>query len=456
MKVNDKAVGEKILTHTNQIASCTSKIEKLRRSVLSCMLWEDNFYESGESVVETIKALIHSIDDSVAIFNLTVDARKKYNLRHVPLLMCREMARHPLHKNYVQDALFNVIERADELAEFLAIYWKEGKTPISGQVKKGLARAFNKFSEYQFAKYNRDNKIKLRDVMFMVHPKPASAEKVELFNKITTDTLTTPDTWEVQLSSGADKKQTFERLITEKKLGALALLRNLRGMLDAGVDIAKIKGALANMKTEKIFPYRFISAAKYAPRLESDIEAAMVKCLSASEKLPGKTIFIVDVSGSMSGGMSGKSEMTRLDAALTLTIIGRELSDNVVIYATAGSDGMRKHATEIVPDRHGFGLSDQIKSKMRTLGGGGIFLCQVMDYVFEQEKTADRVIVITDEQDCDSTDKNPEKSNAFGKRNYIINIASYQNGIAYNKYHHINGFSEKVFDYIKEFENGNN
>ena len=71
-------------------------------------------------------------------------------------------------------------EGPDELAEFVAVYAKVNKvTPknvkkkLSAQVKKGLAQAFAKFDEYQFAKYNRDGDVKLRDVMFLCHPKPA-------------------------------------------------------------------------------------------------------------------------------------------------------------------------------------------------------------------------------------------------------------------------------------------
>ena len=86
----------------------------------------------------------------------------KMKLRHMPLLIVREMARHEGHKALVSRLLPDVIKRADELSEFLAIYWKDGKTPISAQVKKGLARAFNKFGEYALAKYNRDGAVKLR------------------------------------------------------------------------------------------------------------------------------------------------------------------------------------------------------------------------------------------------------------------------------------------------------
>ena len=46
-------------------------------------------------------------------------------LRHAPLWVVREMARHDGHKALVADTLAKVIQRADELAEFLALYWKD-------------------------------------------------------------------------------------------------------------------------------------------------------------------------------------------------------------------------------------------------------------------------------------------------------------------------------------------
>ncbi len=65
----------------------------------------------------------------------------------------------------VAETLARVIQRADELAEFVAIYWKDGRVPLSAQVKKGLAAAFPKFDEYALAKYDRGGPVKLRDVL---------------------------------------------------------------------------------------------------------------------------------------------------------------------------------------------------------------------------------------------------------------------------------------------------
>jgi hypothetical protein len=61
--------------------------------------------------------------------------------------------------------------------------------------------------------------------------------------------------------------------------------------------------------------------------------------------------------------------------------------------------------------------------------------------------------LITDEQDCD-TNTNPDKADAFGKVNYIINVASHDRGIGYGKWTHINGWSDAVLDYIRIMEEG--
>jgi len=449
-RINKKTVTPIVETHGGGVASrINNNLELLRRSVMSCLLWEDEFYEDGKNISNRIIELANTVNpDEVA--KLAIEARDKMKLRHVPLLLCRILAK----RGYkVADTLAHVIQRPDELTEFLAIYWKDGKQPISAQVKKGLAKAFTKFDEYQLAKYNRDNDIKLKDVLFLSHAKPDNDIQAMLWKKLINDELNVPDTWEVALSAGKDKKETFERLINERKLGGMALLRNLRNMVDSNVDKDIVEKALQNMNVDRVLPFRFISAAKNAPRFEQSIEQAMFKCLNNKEKLPGKTLLIVDISGSMGGSLSRKSDMNRLDAANALAILVRELCEKPIIYATAGDDCKRTHATDIVPPRRGFALPEAIKSLNHKLGGGGIFLKQVMDYVYSKEGNVDRVIVITDEQDCDSGGVNsPENAKVIGKTNYIVNIASYDKGIAYKKWTHINGWSEAVIDYILEYE----
>ncbi len=205
-------------------------------------------------------------------------------LRHAPLLLVREMARHATHRKLVSETLAQVIQRADELAEFVAIYWKDGRVPLSAQVKKGLAAAFPKFDEYALAKYDRGGPIKLRDVLFLAHAKPRDEAQAEVWKRLIAGELTAPDTWEVALSSGADKRAAWERLLREQKLGALALLRNLRNMREAGVDESLVLAALASMSTARVLPFRFLAAARYAPQWEEALEQAMLKCVGSRRR----------------------------------------------------------------------------------------------------------------------------------------------------------------------------
>jgi TROVE domain-containing protein len=452
-------------THEGARARVITPEQALRRSVLSCMLWEGEFYEDGVQIAGRIHELVPQVE-AEKVAALAVEARERMKLRHAPLLLVREMARYATHRGLVAETLTRVIQRADELSEFVAIYWAMGRQPLSAQVKKGLAVAFGKFDEYALAKYDRAGAVRLRDVLFLCHARPVDEAQAALWKRLVDNQLATPDTWEVSLSAAGrdsqgqpvEKREGWERLLSQHKLGAMALLRNLRNMQKADVDLELIRKALDTMKAERVLPFRFVSAAKHAPRLEPELEGAMFKCLEGHERLAGKTILIVDCSGSMHGQISSKSELDRLSAAAALAMLLREICDEVAVYATAGNDSTRIHATMLVPSRRGFALRDLLayEKTSRVIGGGGIFLKQVIDYVRKEEgEKADRIIVITDEQDCDLVNK-PTSAHPFGRTNYLINVASFKNGIGYGEWTHIDGWSEAAITYIATLEAGTN
>lgn len=456
LNTKEKVARAPVLTAQGAPADRVSSEASLRRAVMSCLLWEDAFYEDGVEISERIKSLVPKVAPE-AVAAIAVEARTDMNLRHVPLLLVREMARHESHRALVADTLEKVIQRPDELTEFLAIYWAKGREKLAAQVKKGLAKAFPKFNEYSLAKYNpKDAKIRLRDVLFLAYPKPTDKAQEKVWKRLAEDKLETPDTWEVQLSAGKDKKETFTRLIKEGKLGALAFIRNLRNMEAAGVPEKVIKAGFEDLDVSRVLPFRFLVAARHAPKFESQIESLLFKATEDRPKLKGKTIFVVDLSGSMGGSiLSGRSELNRIDVACSLATLARESCEEVAVYGTAGNDGLVKHATAKVPSRRGFALADALRELTRTLGGGGIFLTQVTEFLREKEKEAARIIVITDEQDCDH-DPARAASNAkpFGKFNYIINVGTSRNGIGYKKWTHIDGWSEAVLNYILVNEQG--
>lgn len=418
-------------THEGAPAKRITDEQTLRRSVLACLLWESQFYEDGVEIAGRIRELVPKVE-AVKVAALAIEAREEMKLRHAPLYLVREMARHATHRGLVAETLARAIQRADELAEFVAIYWAEGRAPLSGQVKKGLAAAFPKFDEYALAKYDRAGAVRLRDVLFLCHARPCDAAQAVLWKRLIDGDLATPDTWEVALSAGGDKRASWERLLSERKLGALALLRNLRNMKDAGVGEELVLGALAAMKTDRVLPFRFLAAARYAPQWEEALERAMFRSVEGREKLPGRTVLLVDVSGSMTAALSGRSEMLRTDAAYGLAVLLREVADEVSLYTF--SDTLKR-----VPARRGFALRDALDQSQPH---GGTQLGAALEKIDERY---DRIIVITDEQ---SHDRVPAPKG----RGYVVNVASYRNGVGYGAWTHIDGWSESVVEYIRELE----
>ena len=431
MKLNTKEKAK--VTHEGAPAMNIDAYQELKRSLMACMLWEDTFYESGIEISQRIEKLVGQVKPEEAK-NLAIEAREQMKLRHAPLLAVRAMAKLPEHKKLVGETLAKIIQRPDELTEFLAIYWKDGKEPLASQVKKGLAKAFTKFDAYQLAKYNRDGQVKLRDVMFLVHPKPLNTKQEKTWKQLVDGTLPAPDTWEVALSTGKNKKETWTRLLLEKKLGSLALLRNLRNMKEVGVDASLIAESIKQMKVDKVLPFRFISAAQYAPEFTEELEEAMLKNLERERKLRGKTILLIDVSASMEDTLSGRSEMTRMDAAASLAILARELCREVEIY-TFSNDVVE------VPNIRGFKLVDAIIDRQYH---SGTYLGKAVEEI--NRESYDRLIVFTDEQ---SHDYVPQPKG----RGYMINVANYENGVGYGEWVHIDGFSENILKYIQELEN---
>jgi 60 kDa SS-A/Ro ribonucleoprotein len=424
-------------THEGAVAQRVDAKTELRRSVLTCLLWEDTFYEKGSEISERIAGLVAKSEPDV-VAALACEARHAMQLRHAPLFLVRELARRKGSGPLVAESLERVIQRADELGEFVALYWKEKKQPLSAGAKRGLARAFAKFDAYQLAKYDREAVVKLRDVLFLCHAKPKDAEQAAVWKKLVENTLESPDTWEVALSAGKDKRENFERLLSEGKLGGLAVLRNLRLMLAAGVEPKLIRERLER-GVARALPFRFVTAARHAPKLEDSLEKAMLKGIAGLRNLAGSTGLVVDVSGSMEGKLSKKGETTRMDAAAGLAILLREKADELCIATFS-------EACAELPPRRGFALRDAISSSQVH---SGTYLKRALEQLHEKREWRDlsRLIVITDEQSHDGI------LPAWTPRAYVVNVAPYKHGISYgNGWTHVDGWSERIVDYIAAVE----
>lgn len=427
------------ITHEGGPAKRIYVESALRRSVSSCLLWESEFYEDGDEIAGRIESLVAKVSPE-KVAALAIEARSKLNLRHVPLWLVACMARLQSHRPLVRSTTAQVIQRADEMGEILNLYWggsdRRGSSQkkIPSSLRRGVADAFSKFDAYKLGKYNRKDGVRLKDVLRLCRPRPSTDDRAELYRSILDGTLQSPDTWEVALSGGADKRETWERLITEKKIGALALLRNLRNMQKSNVPLDIIRSALAEADVSRVLPFRFIAAARFAPAIEPQLEQCMFRSLVASPRLGGNTAILVDVSGSMDYPLSTKSDMRRMDAACGLAMVLREVCDSIRVFAF--SDRCAE-----IPARRGFSLRDAIVTSMphssTCLG----------DAVRSVNKAAspDRLVVVTDEQTRDQVGR----PHGVG---YMINVASAENGVGYGSWNHIDGFSESVVRWIVDLE----
>jgi hypothetical protein len=200
------------------------------------------------------------------------------------------------------------------------------------------------------------------------------------------------------------------------------------------VRIASSADSTSSSLTPASLPFRFLAAARSAPQWEEGLERAMFRAVHGAEKLAGKTVLLVDVSGSMTWKLSAKSEMLRTDAAFGLAVLLREVCERVVVYTFS-------NVAKMVAPRHGFALRDAMA---RNQPNGGTNLGASLRAV-EAAETYDRLIVITDEQSHDHVPAPKGKG-------YVINVASARNGVGYGEWTHIDGWSEAVIEYIRELE----
>lgn len=456
VKPTSKLVIERLAGGFGAQAAKQDNTALLKRVVLANLLWEDVAYVDGETIVNEIKRLI-PLCPAIDVHNIALEARLMQKLRHTPLFIAVEMCKYPKHKALVGELLPKIITRADMLTDFLALYWKEGKKPICNQAKKGLANAFHNFNEYKLAKYDRNAAIKLRDVMFLCRPKPDNDYETKLFKKVADRTLTTPETWEVLLSAGEDKKEVWTKLILENKIGGLAMLRNIANMRKADVDKRVIVEGLTKLKSSMLLPLDFLKAERMNPEFNRDIEDAMITSYAALPKLPGKTLFIVDVSGSMGSLTSEYSKFSRLDQACAMAMLAINQCEDYELVATAGEDDTRTQASEHIKyPKKGFYIFDQIVDTRNSIGGGGIFTKQCLDWCRNEFKNIhfDRIIVFSDSQDIDFLYNKSILPEPFGDYNYICDVSANTKGVNYKGRWtaEISGWSEHFLTYIAALE----
>lgn len=471
-----------------------SKELELYTAVVTTTL-SDKFYETGGERLKRIQNLIKDVDPQF-VAKLAVYARESMYLRSIPLVLAVELAKVHQGDDLVSRLVARVIQRADEITELLAFYQhanerksvkKLGK--LSKQLQKGLALAFNKFDEYQFSKYNRDADVKLRDALFLVHPRPKTDAQQLLFDKIAADTLDTAYTWETELSRAGqevqgtedDKNLAFakqwEALIDSGKLGYMAMLRNLRNMLQKGISDAHLDKVAAMLSDpqqvakSKQFPFRFLSAYRElrsetnfrAPQVMEALEAAIRASVVNMKGFGRNTRVLIasDVSGSMQVPVSAKSKVQMYDIGLVLSMLLQSKCERAItsIFGT-------EFKVVNMPRAEILANTDKMNHYSAQVGwatNGHL----VIEHLVKTKTVVDKVMIFTDMQLWNSQGDGGHLGKAWkqykglapGAKLYLFDLQGYGQApinVLRDDVFMIAGWSDKIFDILHAIENGSN
>lgn len=453
----------------------------------------DQFYEKAADKLQRLRELIEK-NDAAFVAKLGVYVREKMYLRSIPLVLTVELAKSQNGNAVVSKLTNRVVLRADEITELLAYYAMANErtsvkklNKLSKQLQKGLAAAFNKFDEYQFAKYNRDGEVKLKDALFLVHPKAKDEAQQLLFNKIVKDELQAPYTWEVELSvlgqrefDSEEVKQAafrakWEELIFSNKMGYMATLRNLRNILEAEVSAAalnKICAYLSDSKAvanSKQLPFRFLAAYRELKQLNNGrvskvMDALEEAVLQSAANIAGydestELVIAADVSGSMQKPISAKSKVQNYDIGLMLAMLLQSRCENVIT-------GMFGDKWKIinVPKKNILSNVDEFHRREGEVGYSTNGYLVVKD-LLQRNKVVDKVMLFTDCQLWNSNNSSDTiesvwmqyKKIAPGAKLYLFDLAGYGTtplSIQHNDVYLIAGWSDKIFDVLKAIEDG--
>ena len=496
---------------------------ELYAKVCTTALQGEFYTPDTNDTLNSIKTLVRK-NDPEFVARLAVYAREQMYLRAVPLALVVELAKYHKGDDLIRRTARRVIGRADELAKILIYYAKANQrkdykkfNKLSNQLRAGIADAFYKFDEYQFAKYNRtyeiyehkgslNNNVKLRDALFLMHPKPLNRDQRDLFNKIATDQLAPADTWEKRMTEGkVSKKETWQNLIEEKRMGYMACLRNLRNFIKEGISekhiemVAKYLSNPVAVRKSKQLPFRFLAAYRalgfsksnrwggeifntplftgntglLADALEDAVKISIDNIPMFAQE---RVLIAADVSSSMQVPATGvrdtnwrtarntrQDPVERYDIGILLSLLMSERCE----FSTVGMFGNTWKPIQL-PSRDILENTNRMHEREGEVGYSTNGY-KVLEWAISQVNMGtdgyDRVMVFTDGQLWDTEGRQGRMEKLWRQykelvpraKLYLFNLAPYGTvpvNMSPGDVYLISGWSEKVFEVLKNIEAG--
>lgn len=324
-------------------------------SILLTSFVSDQYYRSAGDTLARLRELLKVVEPEFAA-KAAVYARHEFGMRSITHVLAAEVAPYVSGKPFARSFFKRVIRRPDDMTEILSYYRGTlGHKKLPNAMKAGFAAAFDRFDGYQLGKYRGEGKaFKLIDVVNLVHPKGIEKNS-DALKALVAGELRQTGTWEDKLvavgqsadgDKGAKKAEVWRELLTEGKLGYLALVRNLRNILRDAPDLTpKVCEELTNAEKiakSLILPTQMLTAFGELDYLTAEArtvgkaleQAIELSCANVPD-LPN-TLVVIDNSGSMTHSVSGgKLKMNEIGAAFGMILAKRSNADVMEFGDTA-------------------------------------------------------------------------------------------------------------------------
>lgn len=396
------------------------------------MVGERTFYEDPTTRDPRYVNLIHQAtkEDPTWVAALVPFLRERMLMRSASVVMAAEYvaAGGRAGRKVVAEAL----KRPDEPAEMLAYWMSEHGRSVPKPVKRGVADAVTRmYTEKAALKYDGTGRAwRMGDVIKLVHPRPKAPWQGALYrwllDRRRRDVETPKElaiirgveaweearfplplpegvTWERLSSTRPMDRTAWEAVIPQ--MGLMALTRNLRnfdeaGISDAAVDLVSDKlRDPEEVRRSRQLPIRFYSAWKALGSLRwgTHLEHALQLSLSNVPELPGRTLILVDLSGSMFSGMSDRSKVQRWElAAVFGAALMQRCAEGDLVWFSDTSDVLVHKTAGPQP----YSVLRTVES-MQNLGGGGTYTFHALQ---RHVSNHNRIVILTDEQAHDAGD----------------------------------------------------
>lgn len=500
-----RSTGRAVRTHQGGVGAERDARSELFLLAVANFVSQQTFYENGGDRDDRFAALVRrlAVEDPEWTAGLLAWLRGEGNMRTASIVGAAEYVKARLDASVTagptnRQVIDSVLRRADEPGEMLGYWTSQYGRNVPKPVKRGIADAAARlYSGKSLLKYDTASKAyRFGDILNLVHasPDPEKPWQGALFQyaldrRHNPDTaeppvsdrtltahralmavpvaerravLTAPDgaarlaeagmTWEALAGwlQGPMDAAAWEAVIPS--MGPMALVRNLRNFDEAGVSdpvaaqvVAKISDPEVVARSRQ-FPFRYLAAYQHASSLRWSypLEQALGHSLANVPSLPGRTLILVDRSGSMWARLSDRSELNRADAAVIFgTAVAMRAADaDLVQFGTTHSAVTYARGESVL----------KVLSRFGNLGG-----TDTTGAVRAHYRGHDRVLIVTDEQARYSHHGNPTEQVPAHIPVYTWNLAGYRAGHAPSGTpgrHTFGGLSDASFGMVPLLERG--